>query len=112
MLRHGGNAVDAAIATNAVLAVVYPASNGIGGDALWLVYEPELGQTIAYNGSGYASAALDAERVRARGFATMPKRGALTVTTPGCVRSWEDVATEVLEQMRQVVAEANRTPGG
>jgi len=92
VLRRGGNAVDAAIATNAVLAVVFPASNGIGGDALWLVYEPKTHETIAYNGSGGAAAALDADSVRERGYATMPKFGALTVTVPGCVRSWEDVA--------------------
>ena len=92
VLRRGGNAVDAAIAANAVLAVVYPASNGIGGDALWLLYEPRTHETIAYNGSGRAPAALDAATVRARGCTQMPKRGALTVTTPGCVRAWEDVA--------------------
>jgi gamma-glutamyltranspeptidase/glutathione hydrolase len=92
VLRRGGNAVDAAIAANAVLAVVYPASCGIGGDALWLVYEPKSGETIAYNGSGRAPGALDAAALRERGHSTMPVRGALTVTTPGCVRSWEDVA--------------------
>jgi gamma-glutamyltranspeptidase len=92
VLRRGGNAVDAAIATNAVLAVVYPASCGIGGDALWLVYEPKTNETIAYNGSGRAPAALEAALVREQGFARMPARSAFTVTTPGCVRSWEDVA--------------------
>ncbi|GAC1546489.1 MAG: hypothetical protein NVS3B16_17250 [Vulcanimicrobiaceae bacterium] len=92
VMRRGGNAVDAAIAANAVLAVIYPASNGIGGDALWLVHEPKTGETIAYNGSGSAAAGLDAATVRARGHAIMPTRGALTVTTPGCVRAWEDVA--------------------
>ena len=94
VLRRGGNAVDAAIATNAVLAVVYPASCGIGGDALWLVYEPRTSETIAYNGSGRAPAALDAALLRERGIARMPARSAYTVTTPGCVRSWEDVARE------------------
>ena len=92
VLRRGGNAVDAAIATNAVLSVVYPASNGIGGDALWLLYEPRSHETIAYNGSGHAAAALDAAMVRALGRTRMPTRGALAVTTPGCVRAWEDVA--------------------
>jgi gamma-glutamyltranspeptidase/glutathione hydrolase len=92
VLRRGGNAVDAAIATNAVLAVVYPASCGIGGDALWLVYEPKTNEAIAYNGSGRSPAALDAAIVRKQGFARMPPRSPFTVTTPGCVRSWEDVA--------------------
>jgi gamma-glutamyltranspeptidase/glutathione hydrolase len=92
VLRRGGNAVDAAIAANAVLCVVYPASCGIGGDALWLVYEPKTGATLAYNGSGRAPVALASHAVRARGHAAMPQRGALAVTTPGCVRSWEDVS--------------------
>jgi len=93
VLRRGGNAVDAAIAANAVLCVVYPASCGIGGDALWLVYEPKTGATVAYNGSGRAAASLSAAALRERGHAVMPQRGACTVTTPGCVRSWEDVAS-------------------
>jgi gamma-glutamyltranspeptidase/glutathione hydrolase len=92
VLRRGGNAVDAAIAANAVLCVIYPASCGIGGDALWLVHEPRTGETLAYNGSGRASADLSATMVRAAGHATMPVRGPFAVTTPGCVRSWHDVA--------------------
>jgi gamma-glutamyltranspeptidase len=91
VLRRGGNAVDAAIATNAVLAVVYPASCGIGGDALWLVYEPRTNEAIAYNGSGRASAELNRAMLHERGTTIMPERGAYTVTVPGCVRSWEDV---------------------
>jgi gamma-glutamyltranspeptidase/glutathione hydrolase len=92
VLRRGGNAVDAAIAANAVLAVVYPASCGIGGDALWLVYEPRTRDVVAYNGSGRAASGLDAAALRERGHATMPVRGAFAVTVPGAVRSWEDVA--------------------
>jgi gamma-glutamyltranspeptidase/glutathione hydrolase len=92
VLRRGGNAVDAAIAANAVLAVVYPASCGLGGDALWLVYEPKTRELSAYNGSGRAPAGLCAADLRDRGMRAMPVRGALTVTVPGCVRGWEDVA--------------------
>ena len=91
VLRRGGTAVDAAIAANAVLCVVYPASCGIGGDAMWMVYEPRTGEVSCYNGSGRAAAALAADAVRARGHAAMPQRGALTVTVPGAVRSWETV---------------------
>jgi gamma-glutamyltranspeptidase/glutathione hydrolase len=92
VLRRGGNAVDAAIAANAVLAVVYPASCGIGGDALWMVYEPRGAHAVCYNGSGRASAALDAAALRETGLREMPLRGALAVTVPGAVRSWETVA--------------------
>ena len=91
VLRRGGNAVDAAIATNAVLSVVYPASNGIGGDAFWMIYEPATGEAVCYNGSGRASRELDAARLRSQGHTEMPMRGAVTVTVPGAVRSWEDV---------------------
>jgi gamma-glutamyltranspeptidase/glutathione hydrolase len=92
VLRRGGNAVDAAIAANAVLTVVYPASCGVGGDALWLVYDPDAAGTIAYNGSGAAPAALDADMLRERGWSAIPVRDACAVTVPGAVRSWEDVA--------------------
>jgi gamma-glutamyltranspeptidase/glutathione hydrolase len=92
VLRRGGNAVDAAIAANGVLSVVYPASCGLGGDAFWLVYEPRKREVIAYNGSGRAPAALNAANLRERGVTAMPLRGALTVTVPGALRSWEDVA--------------------
>jgi gamma-glutamyltranspeptidase/glutathione hydrolase len=90
-LRAGGNAVDAAIAANAVLSVIYPTSCGLGGDAFWLVYEPREERVVAYNGSGRSPARLDAATLRARGLHSMPRRGALSVTVPGAVRSWEDV---------------------
>src|SRR5665213_2746200 len=92
VLRNGGNAVDAAIATNAVLSFVYPASCGIGGDAFWLLYEPKTRETIAYNGSGRAAATLSGAHLRAQSMRSMPQRGALSVTVPGAVRSWVDVA--------------------
>ena len=89
VLRRGGNAVDAAIAVNAVLAVVYPASCGIGGDAFWLVHDPREGRTTCYNGSGRTPRGASLERLP---NGVLPQRGALTVTVPGAVRSWEDVA--------------------
>jgi gamma-glutamyltranspeptidase/glutathione hydrolase len=92
VLRRGGNAIDAAIATNAVLCVVYPTSCGLGGDAFWVIYEPKTKSVVSYNGSGRAAAALSAAQWRERGMTTMPQRGALSVTVPGAVRSWEDVA--------------------
>lgn len=88
VLRRGGNAVDAAIAANAVLTVVYPASCGIGGDAFWLVHDPRAARTAAYNGSGRTPRAASLDRLPG---GMLPQRGALTVTVPGAVRSWEDV---------------------
>lgn len=95
MLRAGGSAVDAAIATNAVLAVVMGNACGIGGDAFWLIWDAAAaggrGRLHALNGSGRAAAAADPARLLAAGHATMPLRGPeATVTVPGAVRSWAD----------------------
>ena len=90
VLRLGGSAVDAAIATNAVLGVVMPSGCGIGGDAFWLVWDPERGEQIALNGSGRSAAAADAAVLRDRGLTTIPKRGPWSITVPGAVRSWGD----------------------
>lgn len=91
VLRRGGNAVDAAIAANAVLAVVYAASCGIGGDAFWLIYDPKHGEAVSYNGTGRTPNAASLERLSGPSGPVLPQRGALTVTVPGAVRSWEDV---------------------
>jgi gamma-glutamyltranspeptidase len=90
ILRAGGSAVDAAIATNAVLAVVFGEACGLGGDAFWLIWDEANGTQVALNGSGRAAAAADAAALRARGLATLPYRGPLTITVPGAVRSWGD----------------------
>ncbi len=90
ILRAGGNAVDAAIATNAVLAVVFGEACGIGGDAFWLIWDETAAAQVALNGSGRAPALADAAALRARGLATLPFRGPLTITVPGAVRSWGD----------------------
>jgi gamma-glutamyltranspeptidase len=89
-LRAGGHAVDAAIATNAVLAVVVPSGCGIGGDAFWLIWDEAAGRQTALNGSGRAPAAADPSKLRATGLATLPYRGPLAITVPGAVRSWGD----------------------
>jgi gamma-glutamyltranspeptidase / glutathione hydrolase len=90
VLAAGGSAVDAAIATNAVLAVVMPNGCGIGGDAFWLIWDASSGRQLALNGSGRSAAATDAAALRGRGLATLPLRGGLSITVPGAVRSWGD----------------------
>ena len=90
VLRAGGHAVDAAIATNAVLAVVMPGACGIGGDAFWLIWDAAARRQFALNGSGRAPAGSSASALRAQGLRTLPIRGPLSVTIPGAVRSWGD----------------------
>lgn len=90
MLSQGGNAVDAAIATQAALAVVYPAMTGLGGDGFWLGYQASSGQLYGLNGSGRAGASCDRDRFT--GLAAIPQRGPQAViTVPGGVSAWGEV---------------------
>ena len=91
ILKGGGNAVDAAIAAAATLCVVEPHMTGIGGDCFVIVAEPD-GATHGLNGSGRASARVDADWYRAQGFSGMPQTGALSVTVPGAVDAWQRLA--------------------
>ncbi|HEX5826456.1 MAG TPA: gamma-glutamyltransferase family protein [Candidatus Limnocylindrales bacterium] len=90
VLAAGGSAVDAAIATNAVLGVVMPNGCGIGGDAFWLVWDEAAGEQVALNGSGRAPLETDADALRASGRTRLPLRGPMSITVPGAVRSWGD----------------------
>lgn len=89
MLRRGGNAADAALATAITLTVVEPTSNGIGADAFALVWDGE--RLHGMNGSGRAPRALSVETLRERGHKEMPARGWMPVTVPGAPRTWRDV---------------------
>jgi gamma-glutamyltranspeptidase len=90
VLREGGNAVDAALASAAVLAVVLPNQVAIGGDLIALVGDPD-GGTHVLNGSGRAPVGVEVEALRTRG-GRMPVEGALTVTVPGLVDGWHELA--------------------
>ena len=87
VLRAGGNAVDAALATAIALTVVEPTSNGIGGDLFALVWDGA--KLHGLNSSGRAPGRLDADRLRGSGHTTMPELGWLPVTVPGVVAGWE-----------------------
>ena len=87
-LRAGGTAADAAVAANAMLAVVYCNACGLGGDAFALVWDPGEGRLHGFNGSGRSPAALTIEAVHAAGHEAMPTRGPLPVTVPGAVDAW------------------------
>ncbi|MEM9513470.1 MAG: gamma-glutamyltransferase [Actinomycetota bacterium] len=87
MFDRGGNAVDAAIAANAAIAVTGPHLCGMGGDLFALVYVD--GEVTALNSSGAAGSGSDAAQLRAEGHTTMPFRGDVrTVTVPGCIDGW------------------------
>ena len=64
VLRAGGSAIDAAIATSAVLAVVYPHMTGLGGDAFWLIHDGASGEIRYLNGGGKAARGRHAVRAR------------------------------------------------
>ena len=88
ILARGGHAVDAAIAVNAVMGVVAPMMNGMGGDLFAIVYDAASGQLHGINGSGFAPAALTIDNLRAQGITAMPQTGIHSVTIPGAVAAW------------------------
>lgn len=90
VLKSGGSAVDAAIATNAVLNVVYPHMSGVGGDAFWLIYDGASREVRFLNAAGRAASGATIEWFRERGMSEIPHRGVVpgTLTVPGSVDGW------------------------
>ena len=89
ILERGGNAVDAAIATNAVMGLVEPHYNGVGGDLFAIYYEAKTGKLYGLNSGGWAPSGLTAELLRSKGNTRMPQTGIYTVTVPGAVKGWD-----------------------
>ncbi len=88
ILIRGGSAVDAAIAANAVLGLVEPMMDGIGGDLFVLYWNAKTGELTGLNASGPAPRALTPAFLAAHGVKTMPAHGIYTVTVPGAVDGW------------------------
>lgn len=90
VLKEGGSAVDAAIAANAVLGVVYPHMSGVGGDAFWLIRESTEQEVRFLNAAGNAASDATIEWFRERGMSDIPHRGVVpgTITVPGSVDGW------------------------
>src|SRR5690625_4639615 len=86
ILKKGGNAVDAAIATAACLTVVEPISNGIGGDAFAIVWMNE--KLYGLNASGRSPESISIDAVKQAGHEEMPQYGWIPVTVPGAPGSW------------------------
>jgi gamma-glutamyltranspeptidase / glutathione hydrolase len=92
ILESGGNAVDAAIATNAMMGVVAPMMNGVGGDLFAIVYDAKADQLFGLNASGWAPKGLTIEALRKAGLREMPQSGVQAITVPGAVDGWQKLA--------------------
>jgi gamma-glutamyltranspeptidase/glutathione hydrolase len=88
VLKAGGSAVDAAIATNAALGFLEPVSCGLGGDLFAMVWDPKSGKLYGLNASGRAPAALTIDEVAAADDGTIPVYSVYSWTVPGCADGW------------------------
>jgi gamma-glutamyltranspeptidase/glutathione hydrolase len=93
ILEQGGNAVDAAIAANAVMGVVQPYVNGIGGDLFVLYYEAKTGKLYALNASGWSPKALTIDYLKAHNVDQINPIGVETIDIPGAVAGWDALRT-------------------
>src|SRR2546429_4674721 len=83
ILERGGNAVDAAIATNAMMGVVEPMMNGIGGDLFAIVYDAKANKLYGFNASGWAPKGFTIEDLQRQGIRSMPQQDGKSSTGPG-----------------------------
>ena len=88
VLKDGGNAIDAAIAANAVLGLVEPTGCGIGGDLFAIVWDAESKKLYGLNSSGPSPIAMNIDFIKEKGLDRIPAYGPLPVTVPGAVAGW------------------------
>src|ERR1700724_2297294 len=89
ILEQGGNAIDAAVAANAVMGVVQPYVNGMGGDLFMLYYEAKTGKLYGLNASGWTPKALTIDSLKSRHVDQMNPIGVETIDIPGAVAGWD-----------------------
>ena len=92
-LQSGGNAIDAAVTAAAVLAVIEPSMNGLGGDLFAIVFDAASGQPYGLDSSGRSAYRATPEEFARRGLAEMPDTGPLPVNVPGVVEGWHQLLT-------------------
>src|SRR5213595_407101 len=110
ILERGGNAVDAAIAANAMMGVVEPMMNGIGGDLFAIVYDAKANKLYGLNASGWAPKSLTIEYLQKQGIRSMPQQGANAITVPGAVDGWQKLADKFgRKKLAEDLAAAIRT---
>jgi gamma-glutamyltranspeptidase/glutathione hydrolase len=88
ILKKGGNAIDAAIAANAVLGVVEPTGCGVGGDLFAIIWSAEKQKLYGLNASGRSPRSLKLDYLKNQGYEFIPSTGPLPVSVPGCVDGW------------------------
>src|SRR6266566_2686516 len=88
ILKQGGNAIDAAIAANVTMTVVYPSTCSAGGDVFMLIWDSKTRKLYALNGSGRAPQGMTPEYFASQGLKQIPERGPLSINVPGAVDGW------------------------
>ena len=91
ILKNGGNAIDAAIAANAVLGLVEPTGCGIGGDLFAIIWSADEKKLFGLNSSGPAPKNISINKLKQKGFEKIPPYGPLPVTVPGAVAGWVSI---------------------
>lgn len=107
ILKSGGNAVDAAIAANACLGLMEPTGCGIGGDLFAIVWDAKTQKLHGLNASGRSPYNLKKKHFIEKGYQSIPARGSLPVSIPGCVDGWLELNKKLgTLEMRQILAPA------
>ena len=109
ILKAGGSAADAAIATNACLGLMEPTANGLGGDLFAILWDPKTKQVVGLNASGRAPLALTIDKVKPEKDGTIPLYSPYSWTVPGCAGGWFELHAKYGKlPMKQILAPAIR----